>query len=161
MATRHLDFVRLTEIAVEDILAHMTDPRVAPHLPLLRSRWTTKDAEAFVAAKQACWTRDGLGHWAFLADGAYVGWGGFQLEDEEWDFGLVLTPEAFGLGPAIARKALAFARNDSRIPFVTFLLAPTRRSLRAFERLGAIYVGEVESGGEVFRKFRLETASAA
>ena len=51
-----------------------------------------------VAAKEACWRRDGLGHWAILANGAYAGWGGFQKEGEDWDFGLVLSPGFFGLG---------------------------------------------------------------
>lgn len=43
----------------------------------------------------ACWARYGLGHWAFLAEGRHVGWGGFQREGDEWDFGLVLRPYAF------------------------------------------------------------------
>lgn len=152
-----IDFVRLTEIAPEAILDHMSDPRMADHMPLLTEPWTIETVAGFVAAKEATWRRDGLGHWAFLADGRYVGWGGFQKEGEEWDFGLVLRPDAFGLGMAIARKVLAFARDDKRIPFVTFLLPPSRRHLGALARLGAVEIGQVDYEGARFRKFRLDT----
>ncbi len=151
-------FTRLTEIAPEEIIAHMSDPRVAAHMPLLEGAWDRATYDAFVAAKEACWTRDGLGHWAILLRGAYAGWGGFQKEGEEWDFGLVLKPEHFGIGRRVARKALNVARADPRIPFVTFLLAPSRTNLRGLERLGAQALGEVSYDGRRFLKYRLETA---
>lgn len=150
-------FVRLTEIAPEEILAHMSDPRVAEHMPLLTDGWTSDTVSAFVAAKEACWSRDGLGHWAILSGGAYVGWGGFQKEGDAWDFGLVLKPEAFGLGIRITRQALEFARADPRIPFVTFLLPPSRKNLGALARLNAQFVEEVVHGGATFRKYRMMT----
>lgn len=155
---RRIAFVRLTDIPIDEIVAHMRDPRIAAHLPLLTPGWNRNDAEKFVAAKEECWRRDGLGHWAILCDGCYAGWGGFQLEGGEWDFGLVLKPEYFGAGARIARKAIDFARRDERIPFVTFLLAPSRRNLGALHRIGAVDVGEVDYEGARFRKFRLETA---
>jgi hypothetical protein len=154
-----ITFARLPEIAPDEIAAHMSDPRVAEHMPLLTEGWDVEAAGRFVEHKERCWARDGLGHWAFLAGGRYVGWGGFQKEGEEWDFGLVLTPSAFGLGRRIAAKALAFASADERIPFVTFLLPPSRRHLGALARLGAEPMGGVEYDGAIFLKFRLETGS--
>ncbi|WP_193182551.1 GNAT family N-acetyltransferase [Nisaea sediminum] len=151
-------FVRLTEVAPEEIAAHMSDPRMAEHMPLLTGAWDRETAIAFVATKEACWNRDGLGHWAILLDGVYAGWGGFQKEGEDWDFGLVLKPERFGLGPRIGRQALAFAHADARIPSVTFLLPPSRKHLGALARLGADFVGEITHAGARFLKFRLETA---
>ena len=148
---------RLSEIEPAEIAAHMSDPRVAEHMPLLTSAWDAKAAATFVAQKEAYWARDGLGHWAFLSGGRYVGWGGFQKEGDEWDFGLVLRPDAFGLGARISRWAIDFARADDRIPFVTFLLPPSRKNLGALERLGARQVGQVEYGGARFLKFRLDT----
>lgn len=135
----------------------MSDPRVAEHMPLLTGDWDASVAIRFVAEKEECWARDGLGHWAFWAQNRYVGWGGFQKEGDEWDFGLVLRPDAFGLGMTILRKAIDFAIADDRIPYVTFLLPPSRRSLRALDRLGAKLVGEIEYDGSVFLKYRLET----
>ena len=58
---------------------------------------------------------------------------------------------------AITRQALEFARSDTRIPYVTFLLPPSRRNLRPLERLGARYVGRVDHDGCEFLKYRLET----
>ena len=150
-------FARLTEIEPTEIAAHMSDPRVAEHMPLLTFEWDTEAVAKFVAQKEQCWARDGLGHWSFLSNGHYVGWGGFQKENDEWDFGLVLRPDAFGLGRRITRKAIDFAIADERIPFVTFLLPPSRTKLGALRRLGARHVGEIEYDGARFLKFRLET----
>lgn len=150
--------MRLTDVALEDIVLHMNTPRVAEHMPLLGAKWTLDDAKQFVAAKEEYWQRDGLGHWAVLSDEAYVGWGGFQKEGTEWDFGLVLTPGNFGLGMLISRKAIAFAKADPRIEFVTVLLPPSRRNLGALVRAGAKFTKEIEYDGQVFRKYRLETS---
>ncbi|PTX56401.1 acetyltransferase (GNAT) family protein [Litoreibacter ponti] len=155
--TPEIRFTRLSDIEQAEILVHMSDPRVAEHMPLLRFDWDAATVAGFVAKKEECWARDGLGHWAFLSDDRYVGWGGFQKEGDEWDFGLVLRPDAFGLGVRIARQAIDLAMTDERIPYVTFLLPPSRTNLRALERLGARQVGEIEYDGETFLKFRLET----
>ena len=150
-------FVRLSEVDPAKILAHMSDPRVAEHMPLSRMAWDASTVARFIAKKEECWRRDGLGHWAFLSDDRYVGWGGFQKEGAEWDFGLVLRHDAFGLGPRISRKAIDFAISDVRIPYLTFLLPPSRTHLRALHRLGAWQVGEVDYDGETFLKFQLST----
>lgn len=94
---------------------------------------------------------------AILCNDSYVGWGGFQKEGDEWDYGLVLKPENFGLGTRITKIAIEFAMADSRIPFVTFLLPPSRRSLGALTRLGAQFVSEIEHDGAQFLKYRLDT----
>ena len=155
--TDEIAFVRLSEIDPVVIATHMSDPRVAEHMPLLTFEWDGVVAQKFIAKKEEFWSRDGLGHWAFLVNGQYVGWGGFQKEDGEWDFGLVLRPQSFGLGRRIARQAIDFAIADQRIPYVTFLLPPSRKNLGALKRMGAQLVDEIEYDGEQFLKFRLET----
>ncbi len=157
MAKSEISFVRLTEVALGDIVSHMSDARMAEHMPLLTTAWDDQIAATFVQTKESCWQRDGLGHWGILENGAYIGWGGFQKEGDDWDFGLVLKPAAFGLGMQVAKLALARAAADPRIPYVTFLLPPSRKNLGALKRLGADYLGTVEYDGEVFRKFRLQT----
>lgn len=152
-----LTFARLSDISPDEIAAHMSDPRVAEHMPLLKSDWGQHTLADFIATKEACWRRDGLGHWAILCDGVYAGWGGFQKEGEEWDFGLVLKPDFFGLGMRITRKAIEFALDDERLLFVTFLLPPSRTHLGGLARLGARFVGEVEYDGAKFLKYRLNT----
>ena len=152
-----LTFVRLTEISPNEIIAHMSDARVAVHMPLLTFEWDHQAVTNFVAAKEACWRRDGLGHWAILCNGTYVGWGGFQKEGDEWDYGLVLKPDYFGLGARISKKAIEFAKADERIPFVTFLLPPSRRNLGALTRHGAEFVEKTAYDGAEFLKYRLDT----
>ncbi|MEM9249217.1 MAG: GNAT family N-acetyltransferase [Pseudomonadota bacterium] len=157
MATE-ITFARLSEIEPAEIAAHMSDPRVADHMPLLTMQWDEDVAADFIAKKEQSWQNDGLGHWAFLSGGTYVGWGGFQREGDAWDFGLVLRPGAFGLGPRIAKMAIGFAKADQRIPYVTFLLPPSRRHLGALQRLGAQHIGEFEYDGASFLKYRMDTA---
>ncbi|MEP2715569.1 GNAT family N-acetyltransferase [Pseudophaeobacter sp.] len=152
-----IEFVQLREIDLGEIAAHMSDVRLREHMPLLTSAWGAREARDFVIGKEKYWEKDGLGHWAILSDKAYVGWGGFQKEGDEWDYGLVLKPDSFGLGTAIFQKALAFAQADERIDFMTFLLPLSRKKLGALRRLGARPLGEVEYSGEAFLKFRLET----
>ncbi len=149
-------FARLPDISPDEIVAHMSDPRVVEHMPLVDGPWDRCVCDAFVQAKEACWRRDGLGHWAILCDGRYAGWGGFQKEGDAWDFGLVLRPDRFGLGARITRKAIAFARADGRIPAATFLLPPSRKRLGGLERLGAKFVGTVAYAGHTFLKYRLD-----
>ncbi len=152
-----ISFARLSEIDPNDIAVHMSDPRVAEHMPLLTFKWNVDVASDFIAKKEDYWARDGLGHWAFLSGGRYVGWGGFQKEGDEWDFGLVLRPDAFGLGKRISKMAIDFAIADKRIPFVTFLLPPSRKNLGALRKLGAKHIGEIEYEDAQFLKFRLDT----
>ena len=153
-----ITFTRLPTIDPSEIAAHMSDPRIAEHMPLLTFAWDEAAVAKFVADKEERWRRDGLGHWAIRVNGDYVGWGGFQKEGDEWDFGLVLRPTAFGLGMRISKKAIDFAFADERVPFVTFLMPPSRKHLGALDRLGARFLGEVEYEGAIFRKYRLETA---
>ncbi|OJJ09118.1 GNAT family N-acetyltransferase [Alphaproteobacteria bacterium AO1-B] len=161
MSPANISFVCLTSISLAELTAHMNDPRLAAHMPLLTKAWDDETAAQFIAAKEACWQRDGLGHWAFLNHGRYAGWGGFQKEGDEWDFGLVLKPDCFGLGISITRKALAFAQADDRIPFVTFLLPPSRKKLGALKRMGARFIADVDYGGEIFGKYQLATGLSA
>lgn len=150
-------FSRLSNIKFEEIQAHMNDPRIADHLPLLDGQWNDATTRNFVTSKEDYWERDGLGHWAFLHNGKYIGWGGFQKEGNEWDFGLVLTADAFGMGPRISKQAISFAQNDPRIAFITFLLPPTRTNLGALTRMGAALVGTTDYDGHTFLKYRMET----
>ena len=83
--------------------------------------------------------------------------GRISEEGDEWDYGLVLKPDSFGLGPRITELAIAFAKGDERIPFVTFLVPPSRRHRGGLAKLGARFGGEVDYDGVPFLKYRLDT----
>ncbi|WP_440959017.1 GNAT family N-acetyltransferase [Oceanicaulis sp. LC35] len=150
-----LRFADLGAVPPDALVAHMNDPRVAAHLPLLTERWGIDEARAFQSAKQQRWLEDGLGHWAIYSGQRYVGWGGFEKEGEVWDFGLVLTADAFGLGRQVFLKALDFARKDDRIERISLLLAPSRKHLSALTRYGAVFVGEDDYAGQRFLRYEL------
>ena len=116
--------------------------------------WDGERIANFVRQKEQCWARDGLGHWAILIDQAYAGWGGFQKEGGDWDFGLVLRPEYFSLGRVIFEEALGWLAAHRDVGEVTFLL-PQSRSRRVPERLGAKFRGEVTYAGTCFTKWSL------
>ena len=157
--TQVFEFSDLQKVPRELLLAQMSDARVAEHLPLLEGAFDDAALDRFLNAKAQCWADDGLGHWAIWHGDAFLGWGGCEKEDDVWDFGLVLVPSAFGQGLAITRQALAYAQQDARIETVQFLLAPTRRSVRALARMGAKETGEVRYGGQTFRRFLLDVSA--
>jgi RimJ/RimL family protein N-acetyltransferase len=161
MRLSDITFVRLSEIDPALLIAQMNDPLVKAHMPLAGPVFDKEFCLRWVAGKEKQWTENGLGPWAFLIDGEYAGWGGFQLEDFGWDLGLVLTPAFFGAGPAIARKLLEFAREDPRIDTVCCLLPPSRRHFGALRRFGAVADGTVDYDGKTFLRFRLDTPMPA
>ncbi|WP_428028008.1 GNAT family N-acetyltransferase [Altererythrobacter sp.] len=151
-------FGRFTNVDPVALLAHLRDPRIARHLPLLPDDPDAAFVSQLIATKEACWERDGLGHWAILHEGEYAGFGGFQREGDEWDFGLVLRPKYFRQGKDIALQAFDWARHHTQIEEVTFLL-PLSRSERALQRLGARPMGISELLGISFRKWCLNLVS--
>ena len=72
---QEITFTRLPEIAPDEIIAHMSDPRLAEHMPLLTPKWDRVAVTRFVAAKEERWSRDGLGHWAILCKGSALAGG--------------------------------------------------------------------------------------
>ncbi len=63
-----LTFVRLTDISPDEFIAHMSDMRVAEHMPLLTFKWDHDNVAKFIATKEECWQRDGLGHCEMYLD---------------------------------------------------------------------------------------------
>ena len=155
--TGPLRLARLPEIPLAEIARHMSDPRVERFLPLLTGPWTEADAARFVATKEAAWARDGIGHWAILSGESYAGWGGIERLGTDWDLGLVLRPDHFGLGFRAVRLFLDTARRDPRISAVSLLLSPKRLHLAGLERLGARRTGFVRLEGERFHRYEIAT----
>lgn len=145
-------FGRMKDIDPQLVLEQLLDPKVARHLPLLPPNPDLALARQIIAMKEEGWERDGLAHWAITCGGEYVGWGGFEKLDDEWDFGLVLRSSYFRQGQAIARQAFDWARKHTDIAEITFLL-PLSRSERVLIRLGARPVGVTDYSGTPFRKW--------
>lgn len=147
-------FVHPSEIDQEEMLTHLRDPSMARHLPLLPDKPDRSLVQSIIASKEASWIRDGLGHWGILHQGRYAGWGGFQSEADEWDFGLVLRREHFRNGRAITSHIFGWALQHTNIETVSFLL-PLSRSEQALRRFGAVPSGIVDIERTKFRKWFL------
>ncbi|MBM7774294.1 hypothetical protein JOD54_004498 [Actinokineospora baliensis] len=154
-----IEFVRLTEIAVADIVGLLDDPAVRGHLPLASGRFDEGACRGWVAGKEAIWAEHGYGPWGFVADGVFVGWGGPQPEGADADIALVLHKHAWGLGERIYREVIRRVFADPARDSVTVLLPPSRGRGHALLRLGYRTDGEVEIDGHVFRRFRLKSAA--
>ena len=144
---------KFAEIPAGEWLRLLTDPEVHRHMPLAGDGWTEASAAEWAAGKDAHWAENGYGPWALKVGGAFAGWGGFQKEGDDADFGLVLLPEYWGHGMAIGAELLRRGW-EMGLESVTFLLPPSRR-MKGLGRLGFVPDGEVDYDGHRFLRFRM------
>jgi RimJ/RimL family protein N-acetyltransferase len=149
---------RFAEIDPATWLTLLNDRDVHRHMPLAGdATWTEAMAAEWAASKDGQWAANGYGPWALRLDGEFAGWGGFQREGTEADFGLVLLPAFWGHGAAIFREILARGRELPLGP-VSILLPPSRVRMKGLVRLGFEPAGELSYDGHRFLKFRLRDA---
>ncbi len=151
----NLDFRRLSEVKLSDLVGLMTDPRLHAHMPLLSDRFDEQSAEDMIREKEAAWSEHGYGLWAFYVDGRFVGWGGLQCEQGDPDLAIVLHPDAWGGGRDVYCEIVKRGFEDMDFDYITILLPPTRTKLAAIERLGFERREDVEAHGETFMRFML------
>lgn len=150
-----ISFVRLPEVDIAAIVELLNEQRNARHMPLAGDRFTAESAAEWVAAKDAQWEEHGYGPWAILINGRFAGWGGFQAEENGADFALVLAPEFWGHGEAVARRALTAGFDEFGLTEVLIALPYSRNPGRVVARFGFEPDGEVSYGGGKFRQYRL------
>jgi RimJ/RimL family protein N-acetyltransferase len=151
----HFDFRPLSTVSAATWLTLLNDHDVHRHMPLAGDTWTEDGARDWAAAKDAQWQQNGFGPWAILIDDTFAGWGGFQKEGADVDFGLVLLPTFWGHGRALHDAMLAKAFAELGLDSITIMLPPTRARLKSLARAGYRPEGELEYAGHRFLKFRL------
>lgn len=151
----NFELVRLSEVALADIVALHNDPRVARHMPLARAAVDESHCRRWVQSKEAQWEENGYGPWGILIDGAFAGWGGLQLEMGDADLALVLSPRNWGAGPFIFAEITRMAFEDMGLSSITALLPPGRTRVRGMRRLGFQADGQVQISGCLFHRYRL------
>jgi RimJ/RimL family protein N-acetyltransferase len=150
---------RFAEIEPASWLTLLNDRDVHRHMPLSGDTvWTEAMVADWAAGKDAQWTQNGYGPWALKLDGTFIGWGGFQKEGGEADFGLVLLPAHWGQGVMLFRELLARGRAELPLDPVSILLPPSRVRMKGLARLGFEPAGERSYDGHRFLKFRLRDA---
>ena len=73
-----LEFKRLTEIDLIDIISLNNNPDVLRQMPLGSANFDLSKAKEWVQQKDAQWQQYGYGPWAFLINQKFAGWGGLQ-----------------------------------------------------------------------------------
>ena len=116
-------FARLTEAPFDDLLRLLNEPRNARHMPLSEP-FTSDEARDWIAGKDSRWEEHGYGPWAIFLGEEFAGWGGFQLEENGADYGLVLLPEFWGHGREITLQALDRGFDELGLEEVLIALPP-------------------------------------
>jgi RimJ/RimL family protein N-acetyltransferase len=149
-----ITFSRLTAAPFDELVRLLNEPRNARHMPLSEP-FTDQEAREWIEGKDGRWDEHGFGPWAIYIDGTFAGWGGFQLEPNGADYGLVLLPEFWGHGDAITVRALEIGFDELGLEEVLIALPPSRNPDRAVGRYGFEPDGEVTYYDVTFRQYRL------
>lgn len=150
-----LEFKRLTEVGLAEIIALNNNPEVLRQMPLGSADFDEVKAKDWVSHKDAQWAKYGYGPWAFLIDQEFAGWGGLQDEAGDADLALVLHPKYWGSGKAIYQEIINRAFTSMGLSSITILLPPSRKRIRGIFRLGFKEDGEFDVDGVQFLRFRL------
>ena len=151
----NIEFKRLTEINISEIIELMNNPLVRRHMPLAQGHFDEAACSAFIVAKDQIWKEHGYGPWAFVVNGAFVGWGGLQPEHNDVEVALVLHPKAWGLGKALFDEIIRRAFGEMGLSSVVVLFPPSRTRVKALLRSGFKSDGELEIEGKRFLRYRL------
>jgi [ribosomal protein S5]-alanine N-acetyltransferase len=150
-----LEFKSMSDIPVPEWLELLNHPQVKKHMPLATDDFTAGSCAAWIEGKERTWTEHGFGPHAFVWDGAFVGWGGYQPEGDDADLGLVLHPKHWGLGLPIVRALLTEGFERFGFSSVIALLPSSRTRLLGLQRFGFQRDGEMGVLGIGFLRFRL------
>ena len=156
-----IEFGHLSDIDVAEIIALHAHPLVRRHMPLSDGDFGEAECREWVQCKEGQWQEHGYGPWAFMLDGKFAGWGGFQCEGGELDLALVLHPHYWGMGRRIYDEIIRRAFGEMGFESVTILLPPSRARVRANLRLGFQRDGDVELLHQRFIRYRLSGGGRA
>lgn len=154
-----LEFKRLTEVDLADIISLNNNPDVLRQMPLASANFDLVKANEWVQQKDAKWKQHGYGPWAFVIDQHFAGWGGLQYEEGDADLALVLHPQFWGNGKAIYQEIVKRAFTSLGLDSITILLPPSRTRIKGIFRLGFQPDGELDIEGVRFLRFRLYASS--
>ena len=150
-----IEFVHLSLIRNEEIIALNNHPDVLRHMPLAAGVFDETQCKEWVKEKESQWEMYGYGPRAFLIDGRFAGWGGLQYEQGYADLALVLHPAYWGYGLKLFRKIVSHAFQEMGLESITILLPTTRLHTKIIRRLGFLADGRFEINGVPFFRYRL------
>lgn len=151
-----LEKKRLSEIEKSSIIELLNHPLVKKHMPLSAPNVGDKEYEDFINAKEAIWSTHDFGPWAYVINGQFIGWGGIQPDEDEFEIALVLHPDYWGYGKQIYNEIIHFAFHELKLPSVVVYFPPSRTRIKALIKAGFKKVGETEFSGCTFIRYRLQ-----
>ncbi len=155
MPNQSFEFRPFNAASVEHYRKLICDPSVTRHMPLAEADYSDEWIQNWIAQKSAIWPQESVGPWSVWVNGAFAGWSGFEPDEQDLSFGVVLHKEFWGYGRAIFSRAIELWADalDSRRIFFEF---PLSRSSEVWaERYGLVLVGEIEFSGHKFMRYAL------
>lgn len=151
-----LEKKRLTEIDRAIIIDLLNHPLVKKYMPLSLPHVGEKEYSDFINAKEAIWTTHHFGPQAYLKNGTFIGWGGLQPDDGDFELALVLHPDYWGYGKHIYKELIEYAFQELKLPSVVIYFPPTRTRIKGLLRAGFQKDGETAFSGCQFIRYRLK-----
>ncbi len=151
----HIEKKRLKFVDKHLIMQLLNDPQIKRHMPLSAESFNEKHYDDFIAAKEAIWDKFGFGPSAYFVNNKFIGWGGIQPDDENFELALVLAPEYWGYGRQLYHDLIHQAFSELNLDSVTILFPPSRTRIKGILKAGFVEEGRISIEGECFIRFRL------
>jgi ribosomal-protein-alanine N-acetyltransferase len=151
----HIEKRRLKLVDKNLIIKLLTHPLVKRHMPLSAESFDEKNYYEFIASKEAIWEKFGFGPYAYFVKNEFVGWGGIQPDEEDFELALVLDPAHWGYGRQLYNDLIHQAFVELNLDSVTILFPPSRTRIKGILKLGFVEEGRLNIEGECFIRFRL------
>ena len=123
---------KLKDVDKNLIIQLLNDPMVKRHMPLSVENFDEKQYLDFIASKEAIWKTHGFGPWAYFIDNKFVGWGGVQPDEGDFELALVLAPAYWGFGRHFYNDLIHEAFNELNLDSVTILFPPHAKELNGY-----------------------------
>lgn len=150
-----IEFKSLLEVDKSEVIALLNNPLVRRHMPLAKELIDETGYASFISAKEEIWSKNGYGPWACFLDTKFIGWAGFQPEQEDVEIALVLHPDHWGNGRYIYKELFRQGFEELGFSSIIVLFPPSRKNIRGLFLLGFERDGEVFYDDEKFLRFRL------
>lgn len=151
----YIEKKKLNLVDKDLIIKLLNDPQVKHHMPLSADCFDEKHYNDFIAAKEAIWEEFGFGPSAYFVNNEFIGWGGIQPYEEDFELALVLSPAYWGHGRQLYDDLIKQAFGELRLDSVIILFPPSRTRIKAIFKTGFVEEGMVYIDGECFTRFRL------
>lgn len=151
----HIEKKRLKLVDKNLIIKLLNDPLIKRHMPLSAESFDEKNYQEFIASKEAIWEKFGFGPCAYFVNNEFIGWGGIQPDEEDFELALVLAPAYWGYGRQLYNDLIHQAFVELNLDSVTILFPPSRTRIKWILKAGFVEEDRLDIDGECFIRFRL------